>query len=331
MTLLGGPSSRMPPSAAKTYSASRQIPNLQSLPSSTSCAKYISVMESCCTCASILPSTSSSHIDKALSERRILECCGRIICGKCISVRRLATLIASIPPQSDLVSDILSQNNPRFAEYCPYCQVSIVPSSLPQRLKDPPSYSSVPATSSKTTELSDAPPPYTLQASAVQPPVDDEKAALLAGERHAEDTLHFLNHELDSINSLSLRYGVPAAALRRANNINSDHLLNGRRTVIIPGEFYKGGVSLSPRPVEGEEEELRKNKIRRFMTSCKVSDYDIALLYLEQSHYDLEDATLAFVDDEAWERDHPQEARKNGKGVVKGRGHKNPGTFRRGP
>lgn len=125
-------------------------------------------------------------------------------------------------------------------------------------------------------------------------------------ERHADDILHFLDHDHDTISSLSLRYGVPIAALRRANNITSDNLLTARRTVVIPGEFYKGGVSLSPRPVEGEEEELRKNKIRRFMVSCKVSDYSFALSYLEQSNFDLPAAIEAYMDDEAWERQHSQ-------------------------
>jgi len=155
----------------------------------------------------------------------------------------------------------------------------------------------------------DIPPPPSymaaIAAAAQSTTVDDEKAALAEQEKTADDTLHFLNHELDSITSLSLRYGVPAAALRRANNIASDHLLGGRRTVVIPGEFYKGGVSLSPRPIEGEEEEMRKNKIRRFMTSCKVSDYDVAVLYLQQSSYDLDDAMERYMDDEAWEKSHP--------------------------
>ncbi|TQV99973.1 hypothetical protein V2A60_005387 [Cordyceps javanica] len=124
---------------------------------------------------------------------------------------------------------------------------------------------------------------------------DDEKAV-------ADDTLHFLNHEHDSILSLSLRYGVPQDALRRANNINSDHLLLARKTVLIPGNFYKGGVSLSPRPVEGEAEELRKSKIRRLMTSCKLVDYGVAQLYLEQAGYNLERAIDNYFTDEAWEQ-----------------------------
>lgn len=89
----------------------------------------------------------------------------------------------------------------------------------------------------------------------------------------ADDVLHFLDHEHDTLPSLSLRYGVPIPELRRVNGITSDHLLLARRTVIIPGSHYKGGVSLSPRPVEGEEEERRKSIIRRWMVTCKVSEY----------------------------------------------------------
>ena len=129
-----------------------------------------------------------------------------------------------------------------------------------------------------------------------------------------EDTLHFLDHKHDTVTSLAFRYGVPAAALRQTNNLHSDHLLLGRRSILIPGEYYKAGISLSPRPVEGEEEELRKNKIRRFMISCKVSEYDVALLYLEQSNYDLEDAAEAYLEDERWESEHPA---AKAKGVTK--------------
>jgi hypothetical protein len=66
---------------------------------------------------------------------------------------------------------------------------------------------------------------------------------------------------------------VPITALKRANNITSDYLLLARRTILIPGEFYKAGVSLSPRPIEGEEEERRKAIVRRWMVACKVSEY----------------------------------------------------------
>lgn len=185
------------------------------------------------------------------------------------------------------------------------------------------------ASTSKATELAGAPPPYTPSpATTKHTEPDDEKAVAKAHDAPAaEDTLHFLNHEHDTIASLSLRYGVPADALRRTNNITSDHLLLARRTVLIPGEFYKGGVSLSPRPVGGEDEELRKSKIRRFMTSCKVSDYDVALLYLEQSGYDLGVAAQAYFDDEAWERNHPNQMPRSDKKV---KGQKGRGPFWRG-
>jgi len=84
--------------------------------------------------------------------------------------------------------------------------------------------------------------------------------------------LHFLDPSQDTIASLSLRYGVPQNGLRRKNGLFADHLLAARRTVLIPGEFYKGGVSLSPEPIEDEEEEIRKTKVRRWMVACKVAE-----------------------------------------------------------
>ncbi|KND94879.1 hypothetical protein TOPH_00648 [Tolypocladium ophioglossoides CBS 100239] len=265
-------------------------------------------MESCCTCATVLsPSSPQTPRIQPLPEDRRVECCARVICGKCI------------------------QSNRRFAGYCPYCQVSTKPSPLSQRLKDPPSFTSVPFTWATTAQTSIAPPPpYSLTAIAIPSEADDEKAALVADQEKsiADDTLHFLDHDHDSIASLSLRYGVPTAALRRANNITSDHLLLGRKTLLIPGEYYTGGISLSPRPVGGEDEELRKGKIRRLMISCKISDYDVALLYLEQSGYDLAAAVESYFNDEAWEKAHPRQ--ELGKDSVTRKGHKSRGPFWRG-
>lgn len=75
--------------------------------------------------------------------------------------------------------------------------------------------------------------------------------------------------------------------------------------------------------MEGEEEEKRKGKIRRFMTGAKVSDYDVALLYLEQAAYDLDTAMEAYFADEAWERENA--------GTMAGKGKKPEKGKRRGP
>lgn len=216
---------------------------------------------------------------------------------------------------SSFPTDHACQKNGRFATYCPYCQITSAPSLLPQRLRDPPAYTSVPSTHATTANLSTAPPPYTPAADSKG--ADPEKSL-------AHDALHFLDHEHDSIASLSLRYGVGASVLRRRNNITSDNLLLGRKTILIPG----GGVSLSPRPVEGEEEELKKSKIRRMMTSCKIVQYDIALLYLEQSGYDLGAAVDSYLEDDVWEKNNPR--RKLGKDDVAGTSCQRRGLVRRG-
>lgn len=196
--------------------------------------------EACCTCTDLLSSTPPTYDEKtekpAIYERR-LECCNRAICARCIT------------------------DNPRFAIYCPFCQISTAPSTLPQGLRDPPPYAPAKAVS----DVDDRPPPYSNGKSLQAPP---EKSS-----EPAPDVLHFVDPDHDTVQSLSLRYGVPANALRRTNGLFADHLIAARRTVLIPGDYYKGGVSLSPRPIEGEEEELRKTKIRKWMVACKVSEY----------------------------------------------------------
>jgi LysM repeat protein len=205
------------------------------------------------------------------------------------------------------------QNNRRFETYCPFCQVSTTPSPLPQGLRDPPSYAPPSSSSDALPTYTDELPSYSsIDALREQP---SEKPGLHTPP--AEDVLHFLDHKQDSVTSLSLRYGVPITALRRANNLTSDHLLLARRTVVIPGEFYRGGVSLSPRPIEGEDEERRKAIVRRMMVACKLSEYDVALLYLEQVDYNLEAAIEAYRDDERWEKEHPMEINGKGKGKTR--------------
>lgn len=214
------------------------------------------------------------------------------------------------------------QNNPRFASYCPYCQLASNPSNpLPQGLREPPSYDVATSKTSSKSVLGDAPqppPPYTYRSSTnnlSSDPTDEKKPI----EEQPPDTLHFL-HPNDTLPSLSLRYNVPLHILKRHNNLTSDHLLSARRTVLIPGSHYPSGVSLSPRPVEGEEEEARKAKIRRLMVGCKCAEYDVAELYLEQAGYDLGSAAERYLADEEWARAHPLESKKKGKENVKGGG-----------
>ncbi|TKA60812.1 hypothetical protein B0A49_09519 [Cryomyces minteri] len=239
-------------------------------------------IEACCTCASLLH-TYDAKTEKPIIPVRRLSCCDRQICSRCIT------------------------SNPRFSTYCPYCQISTEPSPLPQGLRDPPAYSppSSPRphrrerSAERETEHETDPPAYTTYISQASSSLSEKPLT------PAPDVLHFVDGSSDSVASLSLRYGVPANALRTTNNLYSDHLLAARRTILIPGKFYKGGVSLSPRPIEGEEEELRKAKIRKWMVACKVAEYDVALLYLQQAEYNLDEAIEAFKEDEKWEKEHP--------------------------
>ncbi|KAM7192536.1 hypothetical protein V8F33_008297 [Rhypophila sp. PSN 637] len=282
----------------------------------------------CCTCATLLsqtprvaPSSSSTEKQRPLPDNRPLDCCGRVICGSCI------------------------HKNPRFDTYCPYCQTSFssTPASFTPRgkapklkvedpeeeVKEPPSYEDISSTKppSPVGPGNEEPPPYTAEVAAETNPITqlppsydllnndttnpnspDQKNKTSSDQDENEPILHFLNHPNDTIQSLSLRYSIPAQTIRSFNRLSSDHLLLARQTILIPRQTNKSQMkmkSLSPAPVNGEEEQIRKNKIRRWMVTCKVHDYDVAVLYLEQAGYDIEAATEAYFADEAWERDHP--------------------------
>lgn len=125
---------------------------------------------------------------------------------------------------------------------------------------------------------------------------------------NGEDVTHFLAPQ-DTMASLSLAYGVPVAVLRSHNKLHADHLLSARRKVGIPRSHYRG-ASLSPHPVEGEEESERKARLRRFMVRCKCADYKVATLYLEEHSWDLNAAVDKWWEDERWEREHPMPKHK---------------------
>ncbi|WPH03545.1 Hypothetical protein R9X50_00642500 [Acrodontium crateriforme] len=249
------------------------------------------MVQACATCASAYHDPQAPIAEKPLLPGRQLECCGRSICARCLN------------------------QNKRYETYCPYCQITTHPSILPQGLRDPPAYTSLqnnhsPASQSQPLDdrynTHDRPPAYT--------PLSTHNTSSEKSPLHepAPDVLHFLTPS-DSILSLSMAYNVPITALRKANNVFSDHLLPGRRTVIIPGEYYKNGISLSPRPIEGEEEEAKKNKVRRWMVACKVAEYDVALLYLQQADWTLDAAVEAYREDERWEKEHSLQAKERHK------------------
>jgi hypothetical protein len=261
-------------------------------------------LSTCCTCATLLtpPSyTTTSAVPSLLTEKpplpspsptplpsRSLPCCPRQICQNCID------------------------SNPRFATYCPFCQVSSEPSSLPAGgLKLPPAYTEEEKDrkskrdsnelSEKRTPLDDEAPPAYAAAGTVQASSTREQQ---------EDTIHHL-HASDTLPALSLAYKVPAPVLRTHNNLFSDSLLAARRTLNIPRSHYSG-PSLSAHPVEDPEEVERKRKLRAFMVGAKCHEYDVAELYLGQAQGDVGKALDRWREDERWERENPL---NKGKGV----------------
>ncbi|ETI23873.1 hypothetical protein G647_05680 [Cladophialophora carrionii CBS 160.54] len=248
----------------------------------------MSLADSCCTCATLLSDVKIPYdpdSEKPLLYNRRLDCCSRYICASCQS------------------------KNPRFQHYCPFCQISSGPSSLPREgLRLPPSYTKTPPHARNASRAESPPPSYDdslmprrVPEQSTEPPAD------------TEDTVHFVGSD-DSLPALSLAYAVPIPILRRHNHLYSDQLLQARKWVLIPRSHYNGPpLSTPPDPVEEE----RKIKLRRWMVATKCADYNVAQLYLKGSDDNLEIAVEAFKADEEWEKNHPLEGK--GKGNAKPR------------
>ncbi len=251
--------------------------------------------EACCTCATLLTDTKVPYdpdSEKPLVLDRRLDCCSRTICATC------------------------QHKNPRFQNYCPFCQISSTPTALPQTgLRLPPSYTKVGTGETSLRNLlqeSEAPPPYeslprrgSASNPSAAPPTD------------TPDTVHHLSPN-DTLPALSLSYSVPINILRQHNNFppsgGADYLIAARKFLLIPASHYTGpSLSTPPDP----EEEERKNKLRRWMMATKCVDYSVAGLYLKGAEWDVEVAVERFKGDEEWERRNPMQANVKGKGKEK--------------
>lgn len=187
------------------------------------------------------------------------------------------------------------QKSPRFATYCPYCQIARLPrssdSERPEAPIEPPPYDAIESEVTSGSLVSYITPP---------PPSYEHRETR---KQQESDVIHHL-HPGDSLTSISFAYRVPIPTLRSHNRLHADHLLSARRTLQIPRSHYKG-TSLSPEPIEGAEECERKSKLRKFMVGCKCADYKVATLYLEEAGWQLGEAVGRWKADEQWEKTHP--------------------------
>lgn len=209
----------------------------------------------------------------------------------------------------------------------PFCQTTRLPSLAQERDQG----------ESSTKPSGEAPPPYSIlspiprhtpppapkprhatlsfseeqSSSILPPPAYDAATSFQSRDERpptppyhpGEDVVHYLASE-DSFQSISLVYGVPAHILKAHNGIHSDNLLSARRKIKIPASHYQG-PSLSPNPLENPEEQEKKSKIRRLMVKCKVAEYKLAVMYLEDADWNFETAEAKINEDDRWERAHP--------------------------
>ncbi|KAF3933610.1 hypothetical protein ABW19_dt0208049 [Dactylella cylindrospora] len=187
------------------------------------------------------------------------ECCGRYVCAICV------------------------EKNPRFATYCPFCPIK----HLPAEDKDSDAVSIAPPSYEVITSASSGLPP---------PPYPSYPAGAIAKNVNpAESLIHYIL-PTDTFPTLTLKYSVPASVLRSHNRLWSDNLLAGRSYILIPRSYYLG-PSLSPDPVQSEEESL----LKRFQVKTKCVEYEIAKLYLDEAGWDIDRAVDKWKADERWE------------------------------
>ncbi|KAK6524851.1 hypothetical protein TWF281_011752 [Arthrobotrys megalospora] len=171
---------------------------------------------------------------------------------------------------------ICIEKNPRFITYCPFC-----PIKRPRKDQD------------TDTETISEPPPYTPNKTPSSPPPYSTVTPRTINP--SDSLIHYLI-PTDTIISISFQYSIPAILLRSHNRLYSDSLLAGRSYILIPRDHYNG-PSLSPNPVQSEED----NTLKRFQIRTKCVEYEIAKVYLEESEWDLEKAVEKWVADERWE------------------------------
>lgn len=122
-----------------------------------------------------------------------------------------------------------------------------------------------------------------------------------------QDIIHHLTPN-ETIASLSLLYNLSPSLLRSHNKVPSDHLLQARNIIRIPRSAYSG-LSLSPKSHLSDEDIERRRILRRFMVACKISEYDVAKLYLEDAEWDDKLAMERWRDDSEWEKAHPLQSK----------------------
>jgi hypothetical protein len=156
------------------------------------------------------------------------------------------------------------------------------------------------------------PPPYTpLPCLSASNPNQHQQSVVDSPSQDVREEviIHHLRHThpQDTLQSLALQYGIPPAVLRASNNLplGADHLLAARHTLLIPARHCRNPTNRSPFPPEDSESLARKTAIRRWMVACKEANYDMALVYLDEAGYDLDEAVGRYMADTEWEARHP--------------------------
>ncbi|RIA86872.1 Carbohydrate-Binding Module Family 50 protein [Glomus cerebriforme] len=186
------------------------------------------------------------------------------------------------------ICDNCLEQNQRFYTYCPFCQeITFTYNKRNDNISNNtlPTYEEV--IYNDLNELNNS-----LKLNSV-----NEKLNKKLDEKSNYGAIHYVKKD-DTLIGLAFKYGIEIVDIRKANRLFDDNII-ARSTLIIPNYV---GPSLSEKLSEEEE---KKMLVKRFQIQSKCIDPIEARFYMEQSNYNIENATQLYRDDILWEMQHP--------------------------
>lgn len=128
-------------------------------------------------------------------------------------------------------------------------------------------------------------------------------------ERELRDQGYFKHHvqTTDTLQGISLRYGIPVDDIKKINKLFNASSLISRRFIYV--KTSKDITSLPP-PIETSEEQRKRQMVSKFVSIGKDSSKEEARAYLESNNWDLAAALKEYDGDRNWEKTHGSMRRK---------------------
>jgi len=139
--------------------------------------------------------------------------------------------------------------------------------------------------------------------------LEDKEKKRSEEERELLEQGYFKHHvqTTDTLQGISLRYGIPVDDIKRVNKLFNASSLISRRFIYV--KTSKDVTSLPP-PIETSEEQRKRQMVSKFLNIGMDSSKEEARAYLESNNWDLTAALKEYDADRIWERNNGSMPRK---------------------